>query len=782
VSQTNKIFVNKDYNPLILKAVLIKNWYWPVIWMSIFLTVSFFYLRYTKEIFESSTLIQIENKDQGREILNFENSFAKSNISSQIEMMKSNLLFGKAIEKLQMNVSIYTKGNILIDEMYHSSVFSVIPYTLLDSSLCGVPIFINYSENLVNIKYNFKNTNFSAKNRIDEIIKTPHFQIKIKSDLKNEFEIMSNKNEYYFVFNSNNALVDRLKEGLIITPINPEAQTIEIKHQSHNALLSKDIVTSLTLSFFEYERISKQQSSDNILHFINLQLDSLTKELNDSKENLTDYQRNSKLTDPEGISSEMNSNIGKFRDDTYKAQEELNTLNLVFAKLTDDPNRIEIYKIIPEMLGKSYESALSRQIEDLHEILERKEDLLFKVKPENAEVQNLNFRIQNKIQSIRKSMQVIRERLISNLKVLIDKSSQLEEEFYLIPEKKMEFNRLKSLQDLNEKYFSILTEKKVQYAISRAGYAPTSHILSNPVASQEPINSNKLLTYIVLGFLGFLIGASILIFKYITFNQVTGITDLKRILPSDINFLGGIPLLKDKMEYSKMVVGESSKTRIAEAMRNIRSNLSFVNSNAQTIAVTSSVSGEGKTFIVMNLAGIIALSGKKTIIIDLDMRKPKIHLGFGTENLLGISNLIIGKAKLEEVINHSSINNLDYITSGAIPPNPSELILSEAFDDIITDLKTKYDVIVIDNPPIGIVSDGISMLAKADIPIYVFKSNYSKRQFANRIVELKDVQKIKSLCVILNGIETEGNQYGYEFGYGYGYGYGNGQGYYTEEK
>lgn len=769
MSKPDKFIVNKDYNPLILKAVLKKSWYWPLIWMSLLLTVAFFYLRYSKDIYEANTLIQIENKDQGKEILDFENISNKSNISSQIEMLKSNLLFERAIEKLQMNVSIFNQGNILIEELYHSSVFSVMPYSLTDSSLCGVPIYIRFSEDLVNLEYTFYDQNFTAKKGLDEMITTPHFEIKIKSNLKTEFESLSNKNELYFVFNSKESLVQRLSAGLIITPINPEAQTIEIKHQSHNALLSKDIVTAVSTSFFEYEKLSKQQSSDNILLFINSQLDSLSKELSDSKENLTDYQRSSKLPDPEGVTSELNTNISKLRDDIYKTQEELNTLNLVFAKLTDDPNRIEIYKIIPEMLGKSYESSLSRQIEDLHEILERKEDLLFKVKPENAEVQNLNLRIQSKIQSIRKSMQVIRERLIGNLKILMNKSGQLEEEFYLIPEKKMEFNRLKSLQDLNEKYFSLLTEKKVQYAISRAGYAPTSHVLSNPIASGSPVNSNKIITYFALGFLGILIGSSILIFKYITFNEVTGIEDLRRILPSDINFLGGVPLMKESMEFSKIVVGASSKTRISEAMRSIRSNLSFVNPHAQTIAVTSSISGEGKTFVVINLAGIIALSGKKTVIIDLDMRKPKIHLGFNVPNKLGMSHLIVGQATLSEVLHHSTVPNLDFITAGDIPPNPSELILSEAFNDIIKILKKKYDIIVIDNPPIGLVSDGISMLAEADIPIYIFKSKYSKRQFAERIVELKEVQKINSLCVILNGVDQNDNLYGY------------GQGYYTEE-
>ncbi len=771
MSKSDKLIVNKDFNPLILRAILKKHWYWPFIWLALFLTIAFFYLRYSKDIFEASTLIQIENKDQGKEILDFENVTTKNNISSQIEMLKSKLLFEKAIERLQMNVSIFTQGNILIEEMYHSSIFSVIPYTLSDSSLCGVPIFIHFEKEQINLKYNFKNKAFNFKGKLDEIIKTDHFEIKVNSNLASDFENLSSKNELYFIFNSQSSLMGRLASGLTIIPVNPEAQTIEIKHQSHNALLSKDIVSSLTHTFFEHEKLYKQQSSDNILLFINSQLDSLSKELHDSKENLTDYQRTSKLADPEGVTSEFNTTINKFRDETYKTQEELNTLNMVFSKLTDDPNRIEIYKIIPEMLGKSYESSLSRQIEDLHEILERKEDLLFKVKPENAEVINLNRRIQAKVQSIRKSMQVIRERLTSNLRVLINKSSELEEEFYLIPEKKMEFNRLKSLQELNEKYFSLLTEKKVQYAISRAGYAPTSHVLSNPDANLTPINSNKIITYIGLGLLGILIGISMLIFKYITFNQVMGMEDLKRILPHDINFLGGVPLMKESMEFSRVVMNASSKTRISEAMRNIRSNISFVHPNAQIIGISSSISGEGKTFVGINLAAIIALSGKKTVIIDLDMRKPKVHLGFNASNKLGMSHLIVGQASVDEVVQHSQISNLDFITAGEIPPNPSELILSDSFNQLIEGLKDKYDVIVIDNPPIGLVSDGIPILAKADIPIYVFKSKYSKRHFAERITELREVQKIKSLCIILNGVEEIGNRYGY----------GYGQGYYTDE-
>ncbi len=227
------------------------------------------------------------------------------------------------------------------------------------------------------------------------------------------------------------------------------------------------------------------------------------------------------------------------------------------------------------------------------------------------------------------------------------------------------------------------------------------------------------------------------------------------------------------MKYSEVIVSESSKSRMAEAIRSIRSNMSFVKKDAKVIAISSSISGEGKTFVILNLAGLIAANGKKTLVIDLDLRKPKIHHGFGVENIEGMSNLISGISELSKVIQHSEIPNLDFITAGPIPPNPSELIQSKKMTEIIELLKNKYDTIMIDNPPVGIVSDGIKMLAEADIPLYVFKANYSKRVFARRVEELIEVQKIKNLNVILNGVDTkneEDTDMGTDMGMGTGMG------------
>ncbi len=207
------------------------------------------------------------------------------------------------------------------------------------------------------------------------------------------------------------------------------------------------------------------------------------------------------------------------------------------------------------------------------------------------------------------------------------------------------------------------------------------------------------------------------------------------------------------------------------------------------MVVTSTISGEGKTFIAINLAGVIAFSGKRVVILDLDMRKPKIHLGFNVENNKGVSTILIGKDKVEECVITSSLENLKFITAGPVPPNPSELIISKNMDKLLDYLRTKFDIIIIDTPPVGIVSDGIPMIKRADFPIYILRANYSRKIFIHNIIKLMDENKVKNMSLILNSIDLTrlkygyGYNYSYSYGYGYGYGYtyGYGYGYYEED-
>jgi tyrosine-protein kinase Etk/Wzc len=220
---------------------------------------------------------------------------------------------------------------------------------------------------------------------------------------------------------------------------------------------------------------------------------------------------------------------------------------------------------------------------------------------------------------------------------------------------------------------------------------------------------------------------------------------------------------------------------MAEAFRAIRTNLQFINHTPgpKVVAITSTISGEGKTFVALNMAGIIAFSGKKVVVCDLDMRKPKIHRGFDVENSDGMSTLLIGKSTIDKAIRHSKLENLDYITAGPIPPNPSELIISPEMDVILAQLKAIYDTVILDTPPAGLVTDAVTLLQKADYPVYIFRSDYSRKQFVQVADKLQNENHIP-LSVVLNGVDLDRSKYSrkYSYGYGYGYGYTSGDGYY----
>jgi capsular exopolysaccharide synthesis family protein len=253
----------------------------------------------------------------------------------------------------------------------------------------------------------------------------------------------------------------------------------------------------------------------------------------------------------------------------------------------------------------------------------------------------------------------------------------------------------------------------------------------------------------------------------------------------EVPMLGIVPNYKDVIPISQLLVDKKPKSIIAESLRSIRSNLEFLSHSdgPKVLAITSTISGEGKTFVALNLAGIIAFSEKKVVSLDLDMRKPKIHVGFGVPNDKGMSTILINRNTIDECIFKSSLNNLDFITAGPVPPNPSELIISSRMMEVLEEMKTKYDVIVIDNPPVGLVTDGIRVIKMADYPIYVFRENFSKRNFVQNVKKLIRDNNIKNMSVILNSVDIKRSGYGYSgvYDYDYGYGYGYGFGYYDED-
>ena len=215
---------------------------------------------------------------------------------------------------------------------------------------------------------------------------------------------------------------------------------------------------------------------------------------------------------------------------------------------------------------------------------------------------------------------------------------------------------------------------------------------------------------------------------------------------------------------------------VSESFRNLRSNINYLghnNSNNKTLLITSTISGEGKTFVSMNIASVLAIGGFKTLLIGVDLRKPKIFQDFKLDNSIGISNFIIGKVSKEEIIQKTNLENLSIITSGPTPPNPSELIMSDIFKNLLIDLKGSYDYIILDTPPIGLVADGLDLMKYADIILYMVRQRVSQKNYLSMINDIYSKEKEKSIGLVFNDINFA-SVYGYGYGsYGYGYGQSN---------
>ena len=772
-----RTILNKQFNPLILEEIIKRHWKKPIFYIILFLIIAFIYNRYSDPVYQSKALIQVieENKIKdilGKEALNVEKGI---NLDQEVELIRSELLIGKLIEDLGIHTSIYSEGTILTRNLYRDIQFSITVYALYDSSLCekDVNITLSKDKELI-LSYGSNVGENTIRSQINKRIKNKDFDIMIKAKNTDEIEELCAESRLFFKFNSKSKLIEEIKDKLTVIAVNPQAKTIEITYENSNAKLCYDITKSIVDCYLFFQDEMNVRNSKKSIAFIDEQLDSLSKILENSKNELAQFQKKEKLPDVEKLGENLAGELTEYSRKILELEEELSTLNLVHGKITNNPNRLDIYKVIPEMVGKkSFEGTLIRQIEDLNELLEKKEELLKEITLENESIKRVESKIRNKIASITRSMNVIEERIKSDKAIYSRKLGASEQQYFNLPTKSMELERLKYVQDLNNKYFTLFTEKKVALELSNAGYSSSTRVLSPAKMPTSPIKPRKKLTYILAISFGLLIGLGRMFWLYLRYNDIINADDLQKILPPQTNFIGIIPKFKRKMKFSQMVVNESSKSRMAEAVRTIRTNMSFINKDAKVMAISSSISGEGKTFVILNLAGLIAANGKRTVLVDLDLRKPKIHHGFNVENTFGMSNLISGMASLEEVINKSEFQNLDYITAGPIPPNPSELVQGQKVKDVIEKLKSIYDMILIDLPPVGIVSDGVEILAISDIPLYVFKANYSQRIFTQRVEELIKVQKINNLNVILNSVKMGRSFYGYGYAYGYGYGYGS---------
>ena len=438
----------------------------------------------------------------------------------------------------------------------------------------------------------------------------------------------STSNKSFFVIPTTKEIKYEITSDLVINIENSSAQTISISHQHTNTNFSKDICNGLVEIYMDYDLEKKQLSSAKVVKFINIQKDSVKKRLIESEKKIRKFRKKNKYKDEEKLIEENSNKIEEIKEELLSVEnniELLSQFDLMFNKNLSSEIDGSSIKNITLLTSIFYDDPIIKSmITQLQIDVLKRDQFLKEVTPSNKKVILLNGQIEEKIIYIKKAVVLLKRNYFLKRKKIKNELSIISSENFAIPEKELELLKLEQVKEINNKYYTQLLEKETEYELSKAGIATYNEVLQNAPLSDFPISPNKLLVYVIFIGVSVFISIIIVLINYLLHDKITALHEINKYSKIEISTLGMIPFVKNKMDVSQLIVDKSPKSMLTESFRAIRTNLQFINSDEKSkiIAVSSTISGEGKTFVAINLGGIIAFTGKK-IVIDLDIESLK---------------------------------------------------------------------------------------------------------------------------------------------------------------
>ncbi|TAH26700.1 MAG: polysaccharide biosynthesis tyrosine autokinase [Cytophagales bacterium] len=777
-----------DFRALISK--FIKKWYWFVIAIIIAYFSAIAYIKfYTEPVYRVSAYLLAKDESATIKGIGATSSYGSSkNLSNEIAIIRSFDVVWKVMEELDFGISYYHKGKFNTKEFYHNSPIKVV----LDSNsyqIANAPFYITFlGENKYKLE-SYINSNLAYDVKTDKSLESTtniyineiiEFGVPYKNKnigftvfVQNPY-FVQNDTKLFFTINDRTNLTLIYKNKLNITQQSKESSLLELS--TSGPLLQKDIefINKTCETYVQYGLDEKTLQASKTINFIDEQLESISRYLKNADEQMESFRTKNKIADVDKSTKLAYTKLEGL--ETQKASIQLNIKYYHYILDYIQSNKDFKAIVAPSAIGIG-DPLLSNLIGQLISLKTERIAIESSSTKKNPVLQNLDERISNVKQTLEENLKNIISGTELTLKDLNFRISEIEEKLEILPQTERLYLEVQRKYNLNDNLYTYLLEKRAEAAISRASSTPDARILDKARLQTSPQIAPKTnLIYTAFFMIILIIPIIIIIVNDFLNNKIMSKSDLESI--TDLPILGIIGHSKIK---SNLAVYDKPKSGIAEAFRSIRINLNYLlpDKVKKVVTITSSISGEGKTFCSINLASILSLSGYKTILIGADLRKPKIFDDFGFNNLKGMSNYLAGRAQLEDIINTSKFDNLDVLLSGPVPPNPAELLNNQRMDTLIEELKLKYDYIVIDTPPIGLVADCFILMKYSDINIYIVRHGYTETRLLEKVDSMYEEGKISNMNIIINDLIDTDAKYGY--GYEYGYGYYNGYGYYEED-
>ncbi len=540
-----------------------------------------------------------------------------------------------------------------------------------------------------------------------------------------------------------------------------KANLIRLGILENNIVRGKDLLNTLIATYNENGIHTKNLEASQTALFLEARIDSIITELSNIEKNLEIYKKNNNLTNIEAEAKIILEQNGSFKEKMVETETQYQIVSLIEDFIKDPQNK---YSLMPFNNGLSDKSSIEA-IQQYNELILKRLKLLQTVKP-NSPTLRL---IEQQIDANRTNVQVTIQNMKSSIKIALDDLQAQENAFISrvkdMPTQEREFISIKRQQVIKEELYLFLLQKKEENAITLAVATPKGEIVDEAYNINKPVGPTSTMLLAFGLFIGLLLPVLYLYLKSIFKTKFETREELEAL--TDIPILGEI-CTNDSDE--KIVVKEGSTTSITELFRLMRSNIQFIlnGKDEKVILVTSSTSGEGKSFICSNFAKTLALSGKKVLLIGMDIRNPQLSEYLNVQNKYGLTNYLATDniTTAEIIIPKTLHDNMDIILAGPIPPNPAELLSSEKLQSLIVELKQKYDYIILDTAPVGLISDTFNFAYISDMTIYVCRANYTTKDNIRYANTLGQNNRLKKMSFVINA--TKAKQ-----GYGYGYGHKN---------
>ncbi|WMN06819.1 polysaccharide biosynthesis tyrosine autokinase [Marivirga arenosa] len=771
-----------DFLKYLLK--ILRRWPFIILFFAFTTTLGILYNRYANPVYSIKGQFITKKFTENKSILpGLEDAKyylgSSQEVYEEIPLLKSNDKIEETLNRLNFRVSYFAQGYIKTTEQKSGNGYQVVIDTLMGNNVpYGLKIFVNKkSEN--QFQFNVEgNQDWASKLEGKNFnYNTPY----VIGDWKFVIEgggssASTDQGKYFFVINKKESLVSQYKNRL---KISWQQQGSAILNMAMESVIPEKDILFMNTYYQVVEELGlkeKNQNLENTINFIDEQMAMISDSIVQFQETIDQLQlENRELTlGSQTIFSKLNQldqqKAEVLLQERYynylKSYIQQNRTSEVFAPSLIGLDAPMLNDLVNQYIQQKQKDKIFRNQENYKNPLVNREDSIRKRLEKNI------FEALNSYQKInRDTLSAINRR--SNF--LMGSISELQGDM-------RELNRAKRLFELNQNLFDLFIERKTEAAISKASATSDYQLIEEPSYSNNPVRPNSERNLLIAMAMGLLLPVAFFFIKDFTNPRIMDRDDLDR--NSDMPLLGNIA---HKIDETNTIVKDRPKSLVAESFRALRANMKYLQGRdkkqAKTFMVTSSVSGEGKTFCSLNLAYTLAASGRKTILIGADMRKPNLTDFIEAYPDRGLSEYLAGYAEKDEVVINGETKNLWFVGAGAVPPNPSELLAGDKMNEFMVKLREEFDAIIIDTSPIGLVADAMELLPHVDHTLLIVRQGVSMKQALNMVNGLYNEGKIKPMSVIFNDIQLRRRGYGYYGGYIYGMGYGGyGYGYYDEDR